>query len=228
MSHKSIIIAPSILSADFSCLGAEITALEKAGADWIHVDVMDGVFVPNLSFGAPIIKSVRKCTKLPFDVHLMVQKPLELLADYVSAGSNSITIHVESDLQGHTLLEAVRIVKSSGVKVGISFKPSTPVDTLADIIQEIDIVLIMTVEPGFGGQSFMENQLSKIEQVKQIAVDAGHALIIQVDGGIKESTISSCAKAGANCFVAGSAILSEPRTAQHYQSGIAALKVACK
>jgi ribulose-phosphate 3-epimerase len=140
---------------------------------------------------------------------------------------------VESDLQGHTLSEAINRIKNAGengnnIKVGISFKPNTSIKVLADVIHEINMVLIMTVEPGFGGQSFMENQISKIAQVKQMSVDADCPIIIQVDGGIKESTIAQCAQAGANCFVAGSAILKEPRTAEHYQSNIRALKNVCK
>jgi len=221
-----LIIAPSILSADFACLGDEVKNLASAGADWIHLDVMDGNFVPNLTFGAPTIKAIRGITGLPFDVHLMVEKPLTLLGDYVAAGADHITIHAESDLEGCTLAEALQLVRSKGVKSGVSIKPNTPLSGILTALQYADILLIMTVEPGFGGQSFMMDQLEKVRQARIHIQKHNLPTCIQVDGGVNENTIKVCADAGADCAVAGSAVLSKVRTSAAYRQNIMALHKA--
>ena len=196
-------VAPSILSADFSKLGEEIIKIDQAGADMIHIDVMDGHFVPNLTLGAPIVKALRTVTKLPFDVHLMINNPENLIDDFIAAGADIITIHIEAANHLHRLVQKV---KSSGVKVAVSLNPATPLNTLEEILPELDMVLLMSVNPGFGGQSFIPATLNKIARLKEM-IDAKKLKIdIQVDGGINLETAPKVIKHGANILVAGPAV----------------------
>lgn len=200
-------ISPSVLASDFSKLGEESIRMEKAGAHYLHLDVMDGHFVPNISFGAPVIASIRKHTSLVFDVHLMISDPLKYAEDFAKAGADIITFHLESDSDTEQTIEKIR---SLGCKVGISLKPKTPASAVFEYLDRLDMVLVMTVEPGFGGQSFMSDMLPKIEEIKGEINKRKLKVDIQVDGGVDENTISLCSKAGANVFVAGSAIFKAP------------------
>ena len=213
-----ILISPSILSADFSRLGEEVGAVCKAGADMVHIDVMDGHFVPNLTIGMPVVKSLRKTTDKPFDVHLMIAEPLRYAEEFARAGADIITFHCEAVPH---VYDAIMAVKKLGVKVGISVKPATPVEPLFDHLRNIDMVLVMTVEPGFGGQSFMRDMLPKISALRAEATRQGASLDIEVDGGIDENTAPLVKQAGANILVAGSAIFG----ARDYKKAIAGLRV---
>ncbi|GBG56167.1 ribulose-phosphate 3-epimerase [Sporomusaceae bacterium FL31] len=196
-------IAPSILSADFSQLGDEIKKVEAAGADMIHIDVMDGHFVPNLTFGPPVIAALRKVTQLPFDVHLMVKNPQDLIDPFVKAGADIITLHAETSPHLHRLIQNV---KELGVKAAVALNPSTPLSTIEEILDELDMILIMSVNPGFGGQKFISSALNKIERLRTLLNERDLAADIQVDGGINEGTAAQVVAAGANILVAGSAI----------------------
>ena len=202
---QNIKISPSILSADFSILGDEIKSLEQAGADLIHVDVMDGHFVQNITMGPPIIKMIRKCTKLPFDVHLMISPVEKYIKAFADAGSDIITIHPEAT---DNLKRAVGTIKSLGKKAGVSLNPKTPISALMDVINEIDLILIMSVNPGFAGQSFMSEVLPKVSELRKMINDKKLKIDIEIDGGINFETAPLAVKAGANILVSGTTIFS--------------------
>ncbi len=202
---QNIKISPSILSADFSILGDEIKSLEKAGADLIHIDVMDGHFVPNITMGPPIIKMVRKCTKLPFDVHLMISPVEKYIKAFADAGSDIITIHPEAT---DNLKRAVGTIKSLGKKAGVSLNPKTPISALMDVINDIDLILIMSVNPGFAGQSFMSEVLPKVTELRKMINEKKLKIDIEIDGGINFETAPLAVKAGANILVSGTTIFS--------------------
>ena len=203
---KKIQISPSILSADFSQLGSEIKKLEQGGADLIHVDVMDGHFVPNLTIGPPVIKNLRKYTKLPFDVHLMISPVHKYIENYAEAGADIITIHPEAT---DNLKESINLIKKFGKKVGVSLNPKTEIQTLIDEIANIDLVLVMSVNPGFGGQKFMPEVLDKIKELKKIKDEGKYHFDIEVDGGINFSNSKIVLEAGANILVSGTTVFKE-------------------
>ncbi|MGE4527509.1 MAG: ribulose-phosphate 3-epimerase [Rhodospirillaceae bacterium] len=208
-------IAPSILSADFARLGEEVRALEAAGADYIHVDVMDGHFVPNLTFGAPVMKALRKHSALPFDVHLMIEPVDPLIPAFAEAGADIITVHAEATRH---LDRSLQLIRSLGKKAGVSLNPATPESALAYVLDAVDLILVMSVNPGFGGQSFISSQVEKIARIK--AMLGSRAAEIEVDGGINPQTAKTCIAAGANVLVAGSAVFATP----DYAGNIAALR----
>lgn len=196
-------IAPSILSANFSNLERDIKIVEKAGADMLHIDVMDGHFVPNITIGAPVVKSLRKVTSLTFDVHLMIDNPELYIKDFVDAGSDIITVHAEASKHLHRLLQTI---KSYEVKAGLALNPATPINVIEHLIEYVDVILIMTVNPGFGGQSFIENMYEKIIFLKELLVKYGRYVPIQVDGGVSLNNIQKLYNCGAEIMVAGSSI----------------------
>ena len=210
-------IAPSILSADFAALGDDIRAITEGGADWVHVDVMDGSFVPNISIVLPVVKAMRPCTDLPFDVHLMIVEPEKYFEAFKKAGADMISFHQEATVHAD---RAVAQLKELNVKAGMVLNPGTPVAMLKDILPELDYVLLMSVNPGFGGQKFIGYALDKVKELKKMAEEKNPGLIIQVDGGVDQTNIRALADAGADCFVAGSAVFRERRIKEN----IAALK----
>lgn len=196
-------IAPSILSADFSNLKDEILKLEKGGADYIHLDVMDGIFVPNITFGAPVIKNIRKFTDIPFDVHLMIDKPERYIKDFVDAGADIITVHQEATTHLHRTIE---MIKSFGVKAGVALNPATPLETLEYVLDYVDLVLIMTVNPGFGGQKFIDSTRRKIKKIKRMVTERDLNVLIEADGGIKLDNFREIVDCGLDIIVVGSGI----------------------
>lgn len=204
-------IAPSILSADFARLGEEIKDVEKGGADYIHVDVMDGHFVPNITIGPLIVEAIRPITSLTLDVHLMIEKPDRYIPEFAKAGADIITVHVEACPHLH---RTIQLIKSFGIKAGVVLNPHTPVSTIQHVLEDIDMVLLMTVNPGFGGQSFIHSVLPKIQEVSRMVRERGLTVDIEVDGGVNAETARLCVEAGANVLVAGSAIYNEKDRAQ--------------
>ena len=203
----SIILAPSILSANFSCLGGQIESLEQAGADWIHVDVMDGHFVPNLSFGPFILPVVKKHTYLPVDVHLMVNNPDALIPAFLAGGANWLTVHVETCPHLYRTLQTIR---AAGCKAGVALNPATPVENLREVVHLLDLVLVLGNNPGFSGQGWLPEMAGKIDRVAKFLAQSGSSAIIQVDGGITAQTLPDAWRAGARAFVSGSAIFGHP------------------
>lgn len=207
----SIYLSPSMLSIDFTKIGEQLATIEKAGAPYIHLDVMDGVFVPNISFGIPVIKGIRKASNMIFDVHLMIVEPEKYVEEFRKAGADIINFHLEATKDPK---HVIQLIRATGAKVGITIKPKTPVEAVKPYLSDVDMVLIMTVEPGFGGQKFMEDQVSKIRQLAQWKKEMNLDYDIQVDGGITQDNVKTVLDAGANVIVAGSAVFGKEDIAQ--------------
>jgi ribulose-phosphate 3-epimerase len=218
-------IAPSILAADFAKLGQEVKEVEAAGAELIHIDVMDGHFVPNISFGAIALEAIRPLSTLPMDVHLMIENPDQYIEQFAKAGADYITVHVEACRHLH---RTIQLIRSYGVKPGVVLNPHTPIESIQHILEDVDMVLFMTVNPGFGGQKFIESVVPKVAALAEIIKQRGLSIEIEIDGGINAETIVPCAKAGATIFVAGSAIYGKEDRAKALQeikqAGLAAIK----
>ena len=206
-----LLIAPSILSADFGRLAEEVSAVEAAGADWIHVDVMDGRFVPNITLGPPIVKAIRAATTLPVDVHLMIVEPEKYLDDFANAGADGLTVHVETSPHLHRTLQHVR---GLGKRAGVVLNPSTPEDAIRYVLDIADLVLVMSVNPGFGGQAFIPEVLPKVRAIRRMILATGRSIHLEIDGGIAPDTVALATEAGARVLVAGSAVFNHPPYAE--------------
>ncbi len=218
---SKVLIAPSLLSADFSELALEMKKVTAAGADWLHVDVMDGNFVPNLTLGMPIIKSLKPHATIPLDVHLMIEKPERYIEEFISAGADYLTLHVEAT---ESLRESLIKIRNLGCKAGMTLRPGTALDEIKPFLKLVDLVLVMTVEPGFGGQSFMNKQVEKIRQLKKWRSEGLGQYLIEVDGGVTADTARICIEAGADVLVAGSAVFKGEKSIENYQKNIGSLK----
>lgn len=218
---SKVLVSPSLLSADFSQLATEMKKVTEAGADWLHVDVMDGNFVPNLTLGMPIIKALKPHATIPLDVHLMIDRPERYIEQFIDAGAQYLTLHVESTTDMKSSLEKIR---SLGCKPGITLRPKTSVESLKSYLGLVDLILVMTVEPGFGGQSFMQDQVEKIRTLKKWREEGLGRYLIEVDGGVAEKTAAVCIAAGADVLVAGSAVFRGEKSVENYRSNILALK----
>ena len=203
MPDKKMLISPSILSADMANLADAVKQAEAAGADWIHVDVMDGRFVPNITIGIPVVAALKKHTKLPLDVHLMIIEPERYVDDFIKAGADILVVQAEATYHVHSTLEAIR---KAGVRAGVALNPATPLTAIENVLEKLDMILIMTVEPGFGGQKFIPTMMPKVSQAARMVEERQLAVDIQVDGGINKDTIGSAARAGANSFVSGTGV----------------------
>ncbi|GMV50400.1 MAG: Ribulose-phosphate 3-epimerase [Nitrospirae bacterium] len=221
MTAKTVRIAPSILSADFARLAEEVARVEQDGADWLHVDVMDGHFVPNLTVGPPIVESLRKVTTLPLDVHLMMANPDAFIQEFAEAGADYLTVHVEACPHLH---RTVQSIKERGVKAGVTLNPATPAVWLSEIVRDADLILIMSVNPGFGGQQFIPSSLQKIAEVRAMIDRSGSSALLEVDGGVKPENAGAVVAAGADVLVAGSAVFSTP----DYAAAITALRAGAQ
>lgn len=210
-------ISPSMLSADFACLGSELEEIYAGGADALHYDVMDGIFVPNISFGIPVLKSLRRATALPIDAHLMITQPVRYVEEFCRAGADLVNIHVESDTE-EALHEAIRRIHACGKKAGVTLKPDTSAEAVLPFLGEVELVLVMTVYPGFGGQSFMASQMDTVRRVREMIDRIHPGVELQVDGGIALDTIAAAAAAGADNFVAGSSVFGKPDRAEAIRS----------
>jgi len=219
MSARPVIISPSLLAADFARLAEEVAAVEAAGADWLHLDVMDGHFVPNISYGPLVLKALRGRTKLPFDVHLMIAPVDPYIAAFAEAGADHILVHPES---GPHLHRSLQMIRGLGKKAGVVLNPSTPVNAIEHVLDLVDIILVMTVNPGFGGQAFLESQLPKIAALRRMIDATGRPIALEVDGGVTERTAPLCIAAGADTLVAGTAVFGQP----DYGRAIAGLRGA--
>ena len=219
MTTEEAVIAPSILACDFGRLADEVQAVTDAGADWIHVDVMDGHFVPNITIGPRIVEAVRDATQLPLDVHLMIQQPERYIDAFVKAGATTVGVHAEACPHLHRTVAQIR---EAGARASVTINPGTPANAVEAVLGDVDQVLVMTVNPGFGGQRFIPGTLAKVETLRSWIRDRGLAVALEVDGGISEDTIASAARAGANAFVAGTAIFGAP----NYREAITALRQA--
>lgn len=218
---SKVLVAPSILSSDFADLRTEIKKVTDAGADWLHIDVMDGNFVPNLTIGMPVVKAIKPFATIPLDVHLMIEKPERYIEEFVRAGSDFITLHVEAT---NEMAVSLKKIRSLGAKAGITLRPRTPIEEIKAYLPFVDLVLVMTVEPGFGGQSFMHEQVEKIRTLKKWRELGLGSYLIEVDGGVAADTSFICREAGADVLVAGSAVFKGEKTKENYQKNILQLK----